>query len=68
MGDSYVTATHPALNSVCCYTFGGKPPCLKKKSEESGSEADVRGNRGPSSIQAASPSVSTKKRARKATA
>ena len=31
MGDSYVTATHPALNSVCCYTLGGKPPCLKKK-------------------------------------
>ena len=30
MGDSYVTATHPALNSVCCYTLGGKPPCLKK--------------------------------------
>ena len=37
-------------------------------SEESGSEAEVRGNRGPSSIQAASPSVPTKKRARKATA
>ena len=35
MGDSYVTATHPALNSVCCYTLGGKPPCLKKK-EDSG--------------------------------
>ena len=31
MGDSYVTATQPALNSACCYTFGGKPPCLKKK-------------------------------------
>ena len=31
MGDSYVTATHPALNSVCCYTLGGKPPCPKKK-------------------------------------
>ena len=30
MGDSYVTATHPALNSVCCYTLGGKPPCQKK--------------------------------------
>ena len=28
-GDSYVTATHPALNSACCYTLGGKPPCLK---------------------------------------
>ena len=37
-------------------------------SEESGSEAEVRGNRGPSSIQAASPSVPTEKRARKATA
>ena len=36
-------------------------------SEESGSEAEVRGDRGPSSIQAASPSVPTKKRARKAT-
>ena len=31
MGDSYVTATHPALNSVCCYTLGGKPPCQKLK-------------------------------------
>ena len=31
MGHSYVTATQPALNSVCCYTLGGKPPCLKKK-------------------------------------
>ena len=20
-----------ALNSVCCYTLGGEPPCLKKK-------------------------------------
>ena len=32
MGDSCVTATHPALNSACCYTLGGKPPCQKKKS------------------------------------
>ena len=31
MGDPYVTATHPALNSVCCYTLGGKPPCPQKK-------------------------------------
>ena len=31
MGDPYVTATHPALNSVCCYTLGGKPPCPKQK-------------------------------------
>ena len=27
MGDPYVTATHPALNSVCCYTLCGKPQC-----------------------------------------
>ena len=31
MGDPYVTATHPALNSVCCYTLGGKRPCPKKE-------------------------------------
>ena len=31
MGDSYVTATHPALNSVCCYILGGKPPCPPPK-------------------------------------
>ena len=30
MGDPYLTATHPALNSVCCYTLGGNPPCPKK--------------------------------------
>ena len=41
---------------------------FQQGSEESGSEAEVRGNRGPSSIQATSPSVPTKKRARKATA
>ena len=34
MEDPYVTATHPALNSVCCYTLGGKPPCPKKKDFE----------------------------------
>ena len=34
MGDSYVTATHLALNSACCYTLGGKPPCLKKKKKK----------------------------------
>ena len=34
MGDPYVTATHPALNSVCCYTLGGKPPCPKTKMGE----------------------------------
>ena len=34
-GDSYVTATHPALNSVCCYTFGGKRPCRRKKKPRS---------------------------------
>ena len=34
MGDPYVTATHPALNSVCCYTLGGKPPCPKKKKKK----------------------------------
>ena len=43
-------------------------PLPGRSSEESGSEAEVRGNRGPSSIQAASRSVPTKKRARKATA
>ena len=31
MGDPYVTAIHPAQNSVCCYTLGEKPPCPKKK-------------------------------------
>ena len=40
MGDSYVTATHPALNSVRCYTLGGKPPCLKKKNTKSGYGVD----------------------------
>ena len=34
MGDSYVLATHPALNSVCCYTLGGRPPCQKKKKRQ----------------------------------
>ena len=47
---------------------GGSAGLPGQGSEESGSEAKVRGNRGPSSIQAASPSVLTKKRARKATA
>ena len=46
MGDSYVTATHPALNSVCCYTLGGKPPCQKQKKKkglvlEIGNRAEV---------------------------
>ena len=47
---------------------GGSAGLPQQGSEESGSKAEVRGNRGASSIQAASPSVPTKKLARKATA
>ena len=31
MEDSYVTATHPALNSVCSYTLGGYRHAKKKR-------------------------------------
>ena len=48
MGDPYVTATHPALNSVCCYTLGGKPPCPKKK----GYYKSVRGGGGEQPLEA----------------
>ena len=47
---------------------GGSAGLPGQGSEESGSKAEVRGNWGPSSIPAASPSVRPKKRARKATA
>ena len=43
MGDSYATATHPALNSVCCYTLGGKPPCLKKKGTKTSKDGSLFG-------------------------
>ena len=46
MGDSYVTATHPAMNSVCCYMAGNRHASKKKwpwliAKERSGALSDL---------------------------